>query len=538
MLRFRVRIVTKSLRQSQTELRGKNDFITLLLDSTAEGIVAVSSESRCVLCNASFASLLGYEKGADVIGRNLFDVVVFCPEGDGPSGQRHDVDWQGADRGRHFEKAHLRRRDGSSFFAEVWFWPIKNDKGAASGTVLTLIDITDRIEAEKSRADKEIAERSNHAKSAFIAKMSHELRTPLNSVIVLTGILRRHLSGKIDETDYSYLEVVERNGNFLLQQINEILDISRIEAGNDAPVLAVCDVHALALECVRSVEPLAAQKKLSLDFAANVTEARVMTDANKFRHIIQNILSNAIKYTPRGGIRVTLMVSGPEVSFEVEDSGVGIDEKDLPHIFDDFYQVSDTVEMRQGGVGLGLSIAKRYADQIGASLSVESEKGKGSVFRLGLSRGSESGEASSPSASLTAGPATPEGDSARKRVKNEIPTVLIIDDNPDSRTAEIALLRDTCSIISAENGYDGIALALKEHPDFIMLDISMPILSGYDTLRLIRQLPAIADIVVIAVTASITKADRDSILRSGFDAFIPKPIDYESLRATLRRFMV
>lgn len=533
MLRIRVRAVTRSLRNSERELTGKNQFITLLLDSTIEGILAFDSDNRCMMCNASLLRLLGLKEEGEVIGRPVNEILV--PADGAAIGSL--CDGSSGASGNYLAQTRILRQDGGSLYAELWSWPLLAE-GSAVGTIVIVIDMTDRMSAEKNRAEKEIAERSNEAKSEFIAKMSHELRTPLNSVIVLTGILQRHLSGSINPRDYSYLSVIERNGMHLLEQIDEILDISRIESGNEKIALSERDLAELTRECVASIEPLVLAKSLSIEIAGG-EGLRVTTDAGKLRHVLTNILMNAVKYTANGGISVRLRGNGDRAFVEITDTGVGIDADHLPHIFDEFYQIAETSTFRQGGVGLGLAIARRYAELLGGTVTATSAKGTGSTFTVAipLSAG-RAGAMPDADTDATAErkpepdakePEAAAGASSAKRDRR----ALIIDDNRDSRISEEALLSDYFAVTACDNGYDGIKSALADRPDFILLDVSMPIFDGFATLRAIRSTETLSSIFVVAVTASTTAEERESILRSGFDAFVPKPIRFDALKAAL-----
>ena len=223
---------------------------------------------------------------------------------------------------------------------------------------------------------------SNKLKSSFLSNMSHELRTPLNSVIALSGVLSRRLTGKIPTEEYSYLSVIERNGKQLLALINDILNLSRIESGHEVVESNNFNVNELILEVVDLIEPQAKQKNIKLSYLANKELPLIKSDFEKCRHILQNLVANAIKFTEKGEVRILTMADGQSVYIEVKDTGIGIEKEFLTQIFDEFRQADNSNARRHGGTGLGLSIAKKYAALVGGSISVESEPGKGSLFTL------------------------------------------------------------------------------------------------------------------------------------------------------------
>ncbi|MFA6292385.1 MAG: response regulator [Victivallales bacterium] len=225
---------------------------------------------------------------------------------------------------------------------------------------------------------------ASRLKTNFLSNMSHELRTPLNSVIALSGVLNRRLANQIPAEEYSYLEVIERNGRHLLSLINDVLDISRIEAGREEIEIAKFNANSLIAELVAMIHPQAKHKNIELLQNGGDSELFITSDAHKCRHILQNIIGNAVKFTEMGKVEVTARQSDSSIAITVKDSGIGIDEEHIPHIFDEFRQADSSTSRRFGGTGLGLAIAKKYANLLGGTISVKSIPGKGSEFTLVL----------------------------------------------------------------------------------------------------------------------------------------------------------
>jgi len=212
--------------------------------------------------------------------------------------------------------------------------------------------------------------------------MSHELRTPLNSVIALSGVLSRKLKDQISEEEFSYLDVIQRNGKHLLSIINDILDISRIEAGREEFEISTFNLCNCVNDIIEMIKPQILEKNLELDLAKGDCHVEMISDVKKVRHIVQNIVSNAVKFTEKGKISISLSLENQFVHLQVQDTGIGIKKEHINHIFDEFRQADSSTSRKYGGTGLGLSIAKKYAELLGGAIKVESEENVGSLFTI------------------------------------------------------------------------------------------------------------------------------------------------------------
>ncbi|HEY6913302.1 MAG TPA: ATP-binding protein, partial [Paludibacter sp.] len=244
------------------------------------------------------------------------------------------------------------------------------------------IELTEQnreLEMQKNQLNE-----ANRLKTNFLSNMSHELRTPLNSVIALSGVLNRRLENSIPEDEYSYIEVIERNGKHLLSLINDILDISRIEAGREDIEITKFNPNNLVGDIVSMIKQQAVQKNIELIQVNASADLSMYNDVDKCRHILQNLVSNAVKFTEVGKVEITVKPQKNTIRFIVSDTGIGISEENINHIFDEFRQADGSTSRRFGGTGLGLAIAKKYANLLGGNISVESVVDKGSVFTLTL----------------------------------------------------------------------------------------------------------------------------------------------------------
>ena len=229
---------------------------------------------------------------------------------------------------------------------------------------------------------KEKLNEVNKLKTSFLSNMSHELRTPLNSVIALSGVLGRKLKDQISEEEYSYLDVIQRNGKHLLTMINDILEISRIEAGREEIEISNFNLCNCVNDIIELIKPQIMEKNLELDLAKGDCHVEMRSDINKVKHIVQNIIGNAVKFTEKGKISISLSQENHFIQLKIQDTGIGIKKEHLDHIFDEFRQADSGTARKYGGTGLGLSIAKKYAELLGGSIKVESEENKGSLFSI------------------------------------------------------------------------------------------------------------------------------------------------------------
>ncbi|MHB9004534.1 MAG: ATP-binding protein, partial [Coriobacteriia bacterium] len=332
---------------------------------------------------------------------------------------------------------------------------------------------------ELEEQKKQLGEASR-LKTSFISNMSHELRTPLNSVIALSGVLNRRLANQIPEEEYSYLEVIERNGKQLLALINDILDLSRIEAGHEEIEVSEFDLNHLVADVVSTLSPLAQQKGIQLLSLLNPDLPPIISDATKCLHILQNLVNNAVKFTESGGVEIYLQQKGDRIEIAVSDSGIGISKEHLPLIFDEFRQADSSSSRKYGGTGLGLAIVKKYAQLLDGSISVKSVLGEGSVFTLSLplylehdSTAWEEEGSSMNEFSMMAAPSEWTSDLSQK-------TILLVEDSePAIVQLKDILEEQSFSVLVARNGSEALEIIRYTQPAAMILDLMMPGVDGF-----------------------------------------------------------
>lgn len=381
-----------------------------------------------------------------------------------------------------------------------------------------LMEQNTELEMQKNQ----LAEASK-LKTNFLSNMSHELRTPLNSVIALSGVLGRRLVNKIPEEEISYLEIIQRNGKNLLVLINDILDISRIESGREEIEIAELNLNNLISELVKMINPQAKQKNVELLFTTNKDEILFSSDAGKCRHILQNIISNAVKFTEEGKVEISILRNKEEIEIKVVDTGIGIAEEHLPHIFDEFRQADSSTSRKYGGTGLGLAIAKKYANMLGGNIVVESLAGKGSVFTVSLPRVYDENKKIK----------TADSESTFKYAlkTNEKPlsglplkTILLVEDSEAAIIQINHILEEQgYKIIVAHNGEEALEIIRNTIPDAMILDLMMPGVDGFSVLEKLRGERKTLHVPVLILTAkSITKEELSFLKSNNIHQLIQK----------------
>jgi signal transduction histidine kinase/CheY-like chemotaxis protein len=391
------------------------------------------------------------------------------------------------------------------------------------------------------------AQAASRAKTEFLANMSHEIRTPMTAILGYTDVLREECWGR--QRSLEAIDVIRRSGDHLLEIINDILDISRIEANRiEIESVPVKPVHLIADVCsLMRVRSAAKGLTLEIAFRGSVPET-IRSDPTRLRQVLMNLIGNAVKFTERGGVelRVELDESDgacPRLAFEVADTGVGIAPERIPQLFQPFSQADTSLSRRYGGTGLGLAISQRLVRLMGGDIDVQSTPGRGTTFRFSIPTGKLDGVArivpQAGSSCLAGGAA----DAVRGDPPSGFPAcrILLAEDTPENqRLIEHVLRRAGATVAVVENGELAVdaALAARERGepfDLVVMDMQMPVLDGYSATRVLRQKGY--DLPIVALTAHAMQGDRELCLSAGCDDYATKPIQRESLLALLARYV-
>jgi signal transduction histidine kinase/HAMP domain-containing protein/ActR/RegA family two-component response regulator len=437
------------------------------------------------------------------------------------------------------------------------------EKAALLATQNRAIEIkNDEIELARQEIEDRAAQlaAASSYKSDFMANMSHELRTPLNSALVLAKLLADNLDGNLTDKQVQFARTIHSAGSDLLQLINDILDLAKVEAGRMDPSLSDVAMTGVVNYVKTLCEPLAAEKALHFTVELDPALPDVLhTDEQRLQQVLRNLMSNAVKFTDEGGVALrirpasadevegeALRAAPARVAFEVEDTGIGVPADKLSVIFEAFQQADGTTSRRYGGTGLGLSISRRLTQLLGGELMVRSEPGVGSVFTLYLPEVAEPSLPAVPDGTAQATPldelaAAELVSAARSRPQlhsaPEVPPrfhgeeILIVDDDLRNVFALSSMLEaHGLNIAFADNGVAGVR-ALERNDDIalVLMDVMMPELDGNATIAAIRNLSRYADLPIIAVTAKAMKEDRAKSLASGANDYVTKPVDTDLL---------
>ena len=508
---------------AEIELKASEEKMRIIMQTMEESVAVYTSE-EVKFVNAAFCNMIGYSEN-EIVGKPTAEIsaAILHPE---------DIELVSSSASACLQNNKIERLEYRYLHksgAEVWVSgvPAIIPWGNERAIIATLVNITQhRKDKDELRKAMEAAELANRAKSAFLANMSHEIRTPMNAVLGYSQILQRDKS--LGETHQKYISAINKSGEHLLALINDILDMSKIEAGRLSFVPVSFDLKELALDMKDIFKAKSEEKELKIVVEIDPEVPRfIKADQSRLRQILINLIGNAVKFSKDGTIK--LLISTKEVgilSISVSDQGVGIPSDMIEKIFEPFEQTEKGINLA-GGTGLGLTISRKLARLMGGDITVESEINKGSTFKFtcAFERGRPEDVVKIDESTSVVG----LKDTSRK-IK-----VLVVDDKEFNRDLLMTMLSSIgFSMLEAVNGEEAVNSFESWKPDVIIMDIVMPVMDGREATKRIRANALGKDVVIIAVTASALDEERAEILQLGVNDFIRKPFRASELLESIR----
>jgi PAS domain S-box-containing protein len=509
--------------QRSAEVLEQRAFLRRVIDLDPSYVYAKDRDGRYTLANQAMAKVWGTTP-AQLIGRTDAEVHPGYRELDRI--RQYDLEVIESKQGKSSEETGTLP-DGSEVWVQVSRIPIMG----ADGTVEQVLGIATDITAQKRAAIElqhamETAEAATRAKSLFLANMSHEIRTPMNGVLGMTDLL---LDTPLHSEQREYVDMIKTSADSLLTVINDVLDFSKIEAGELTFDPQEFSLRHTVETTVRTMALRAAQKQLVLRHEISPTVPdRLIADGHRLTQVLNNLIGNAIKFTPSGSVTLRIRPSGParpradeaELHFEVEDTGIGIPESEQAHVFEAFKQASSSTARRFGGTGLGLSISSRLIAGLGGRIWMESTEGKGTTFHF----------------TIRARLATIAPADVIEAAPLQALRILLVDDNRINQRVALALLgHDAHQVTVVDNGAAAVEAVARAEFDLVLMDVEMPVMSGLEATAAIRarERKTGGHLPIVAMTAHSLEGDRERWLGAGMDGYVAKPLSLRPLRDTI-----
>ncbi|MFD2934213.1 PAS domain-containing hybrid sensor histidine kinase/response regulator [Spirosoma flavum] len=511
--------------RSDERIRKSDEKYRGIMNSMELGLLEVDNNQTILRAYERCCNMLGYTED-ELVGKNAANLLVppeFRQVVNGQQGQRRQ-----GNAGSY--ELPLIRKDGSRIWVLISGVPITNEQGVIVGSMGIHYDLSERKRLEEELyLAKQIAEEVRYTEKQFLANMSHEIRTPLNAIIGFSTMMETTL---LDAQQQEFAGFIRTAGKNLLIIVNDILDISKIEAGMLSLESIPFSIHLLADSIRTMLHSMAADKNLHLVVETDSTlPSAVLGDPTRLTQILVNLLSNAIKFTKQGGVTMRIEKQAEtdgvvQVRFSVQDTGIGMAADVLPYIFERFRQASDFTTRHYGGTGLGLNIVKSLTELQGGWVTVSSTPGEGSCLTVQIPYKVAPQQIEPVADESVAPSSTDTGDI----------TILVVEDNIMNQKLALQVLKHLgYSAQVAENGQQALEKLQETNFDLVLMDIQMPVMDGYTTTRHIRNTLRSA-VPIIAMTAHALASEREQCLQAGMNDFIPKPFQIEELQRIIRKY--
>ncbi|AGA25492.1 PAS domain S-box protein [Singulisphaera acidiphila] len=418
----------------------------------------------------------------------------------------------------------LRRSDGQFRWISDRGTPYADAQGTFLGYLGSCLDITERINLETSlEQQRELAEEGSRHKTRLVSALSHDARTPLNAVVLAAQLLEIHFDGGADAEVQTCLRTIRHSVRNVLDLLGDLLNLSKIDAGALPAEISRFPLEQVLAECVASIEPQARVKGLKVQLEpGSLAGHSLETDRSKLKQILSNLLSNALRYTEKGHIRIYGVLTDDQIRIAVEDSGIGIRLSDQGRIFDEF-AILDNPQRAEGGTGLGLAICRRLASLLKGEITLRSTAGVGSTFTLVL-----------PSSALTLNQPASDYDNSFESPASPFGAILVAEDHVDSRqTLARVLRRMGYRVLEASNGRDVLAVAKQERLLAVLMDVNMPLMDGIEATLALRADAQHQGLPIFALTGDVTLVNQHRIGEAGVNGYLEKPVTWEALKQAL-----
>jgi PAS domain S-box-containing protein len=540
-LRIEQKLTEKALRESEKKYRE-------LVENLNEGIWIIDKDSKTTFTNQIMANILGYTP-EEMTEKQLFsymdiDSLTICS--DKIENSKQGVSGQ-------YESKFIRK-DGTALYTTVMLSPLLDDDGKYKGIVFCVADITRlkhmeiALKKEKSMLARKVADqtaelrnanfelmRSDRLKDEFLANMSHELRTPLTSILGMSEALQKNVYGMLNEKQLQCLQLIKDKGDHLLNLINDILDITRINSGKLELEIQDIIISSICHASLQFIMQEARKKKLDVITNIDSSASVMQGDAIRLKQMLVNLLSNAVKFTPNGG-KIGLEVKGDIenqiIHFNVWDTGIGIRQEDIGNLFKPFTQLNGSLSRQYTGTGLGLALISKIAELHNGKISVESELNVGSRFTISLpwrvSISPMKSSEISQTTDLMEVLSIPLTQSQKSETTGSL-IILVEDDESITKIISDFLSHVGYQIISIKDGRDVIEKLKDKRPDLVLMDISLPGINGFDLIRIVRSDDVLSNMPIIALTGLAMQGDRERCILAGANDYMSKPIKLDIL---------